>query len=100
LLRAGEDEATGPPICIDNALKVRKEVRPSLRLVEDGTFCEASEKAARVFVGKGVFDRVFQADIGFVGKQVASQCCFAGLPWAGNSQYRKAAGQSLERRGN
>jgi hypothetical protein len=63
LTGTGEDEASHPPVGIDDPLKIREEFGDSLDLVEDGSIRSMAQKGPRVFSGESPGVRVFKGKV-------------------------------------
>ena len=87
---AREDEKSRLLTFIHNPLDIGEKVGRPLDLVENSAPGEASEKSSGVRQGKVQLVRIFQADIGLVGKNRARQRCFSRLARPGYGDDRVA----------
>jgi len=96
LTGSGEDEASHPPVGIDDSLKIREESGDSLNLIENGSVRGLAQECAWVLSGEGPGVRVFQGKVGKVRGEEAGQGCFSRLPGTGNAEDRESS-QALPR---
>ena len=72
ILRSGQDPTSGLRIVIDETLKVRKDVRCALHLVDHRTVGQSGQETTRILGGEGVRVRSFERHVRMIGEERAA----------------------------
>ena len=83
-------------LIIDACLKIGKQGRTSLHLIQDGALSKLVQKTTRVRFGKFPLVEIFKLNIAVFGKGMPHQGGLAGLAWPGDDDHWIAAGEVLK----
>jgi hypothetical protein len=90
LTGAGKDEAAHATVGIDDALKVGEKPGSALDFVEDGSIGCVAEKGAWILGRQSTGIRVFEREIGKIGRDQAGERGFSGLAGPGDGKDGKS----------
>ena len=97
LLRAGQHIRAGSHIGVNTGLKIGKEFRRPLHLIQDNALWKAGEKPSGVAFGQETGIGIFQGQIWLVGESGPCKGCLTRLARAGDGDDRKSLCQANKR---